>query len=309
MVTQEPEFAKGRGPVPPCPGPEVVPNRVREGQHLEEPGYAEDREHETGSGTAGVGARKLARKASDPVAGPSAPPDDEAAWAKVAALVSPARLDCDSAKELAMLSKNLFTAAAAAALALLLSPVPALAHCDTLDGPVVKDARRALEAKDVTPVLKWVKPEQEKGIREVFAQVLEVRAQGAKARGLADRLFFETLVRIHREGEGAPYTGLKPAGMEIAEGIAGADAALETGSVDALVKTLTHAVEHGVRERFATAAEARKHLGENVDKGRQFVAAYVEFMHYAERIHQDASTRAADSEHGHQPATGTHRQQ
>ncbi len=196
-----------------------------------------------------------------------------------------------------MLSKKLFSAAAAASLALLLSPVPARAHCDTLDGPVVKDAKRALEAKDVTPVLKWVKVEKEREIREVFAQAVEVRAQGGTARELADRLFFETLVRVHREGEGAPFTGLKPAGTEIAEAVAGADTALDTGSVDALVKTLTHAVEHGVRSRFAKAAEARKHMGEDVGKGREFVAAYVEFTHYAERIHQDASASAA-----HQPA-------
>ena len=37
----------------------------------------------------------------------------------------------------------------------------AFAHCDTLDGPVVKTARAALEKGDVTPILKWVTNEYE----------------------------------------------------------------------------------------------------------------------------------------------------
>jgi hypothetical protein len=39
---------------------------------------------------------------------------------------------------------------------LVLVPTAARAHCDTLDGPVVKTARDALDAKDVRPVLACV---------------------------------------------------------------------------------------------------------------------------------------------------------
>ena len=86
------------------------------------------------------------------------------------------------------------------------------AHCDTLEGPVVSTAKAALENGDVTPVLKWVKEDDEKEIRELFAKTLSARKQGKEARELADRYFFETLVRVHRAGEKAPFTGLKPAG-------------------------------------------------------------------------------------------------
>lgn len=179
-----------------------------------------------------------------------------------------------------------------AGLSLLAVAAPAGAHCDTLDGPVVKDAQAALAAGDVTPVLKWVRPEAEPELREAFRHAVAVRALGVEAKELADRFFFETLVRVHRQGEGAPYTGLKPAGTEVEAGIQGADKALESGSVDALVKALTSQVEHGLRERFAHAAEARKHAGHGVEKGREYVAAYVEFMHYAERLHAGATTPA-----------------
>lgn len=164
-----------------------------------------------------------------------------------------------------------------------LGSLAAQAHCDTLDGPVVTEARLALEKGDVTPVLKWVKPEAETEIREAFALTLNVRAKGPEAKELADRFFFETLVRVHREGEGAPYTGLKPAG-EIPPGIALADKALEKASVEDLQKTLKDHLTAGLKERFAEVVEAKKHAGESVEKGREFVEAYVVFIHYAEGL-------------------------
>jgi hypothetical protein len=186
--------------------------------------------------------------------------------------------------------------AAAAVVCLALVPRAALAHCDTLDGPVVKDARAALDSKDVAPVLKWVRPDKESEIREAFRRTLAVRPLGAEARALADRFFFETRVRVHREGEGAPYTGLKPVGTAVDPGIAASDTALETGSVDPLVKLLSSEVDRGLRQRFAAASAARTHAAESVEKGRQYVQAYVSFMHYAERLLADASTTAPHGE-------------
>ena len=201
--------------------------------------------------------------------------------------------------------------ALAGALLLTLVPRAALAHCDTLDGPVVKDARVALDTKDVTPVLKWVSSAKEGEIREAFQHALGVRALGPQARALADQFFFETLVRVHRDGEGAPYTGLKPAGTAVDPGIAASDTALETGSVEPLVKLLTAEVDKGLRQRFGEAAAARKHSAESVEKGREFVAAYVQFMHYAERLLLNATSAPSHAEHGQaaqqgQPAVHAH---
>ncbi|MFB3921264.1 MAG: DUF6448 family protein [Terriglobia bacterium] len=182
--------------------------------------------------------------------------------------------------------------------ALIWLPSLAWAHCDTLEGPVVKAAKLALERGDVTPVLKWVKAQHEPEIREAFAQTLKVRATGSEARALADRFFFETLVRLHREGEGAPYTGLKPPGTKPEPAVLAADQALEHGSVDALVKLLADEVAAGVRKRFAHAAVAKKGADNTIDAGREFVAAYVEFVHYAEGVHS-AATGLATS---HEPA-------
>jgi hypothetical protein len=211
-----------------------------------------------------------------------------------------ARRNCEEAQ--AMRTKF---AVAAAGLFLLFAPRGAAAHCDTLDGPVVTDARLALEAKEVTPVLKWVRPADEAEIREAFARAVAVRAAGGDAAVLADRYFFETLVRVHRAGEGAPYNGLLPAGTAVDPGIAATDAALASGSADALVRLVAGEVEKGLRGRHARAAEARKHAGDSVDRGREYVAAYVDLMHYAERLVQAAGTSAPHGEHG-KPAEHAH---
>ena len=168
---------------------------------------------------------------------------------------------------------------------------PIQAHCDTMDGPVVKDAIAALEAGDVTAVLKWIRPEDEREIRTLFDQVEAVRAQGESARALADRYFFESLVRIHRAGEGAPYTGLKPAGAAEPV-IAASDRALDRGKIDTLVDKITSHIAEGIRQRFQTTLAAKQHAKNSVPAGRAYVAAYAEFTHYVEGLHQAAAGTA-----------------
>jgi hypothetical protein len=161
----------------------------------------------------------------------------------------------------------------------------AAAHCDSMDGPVVKAAQLAIKTGDITPVLKWVHKADEPKIRSAFQRTLKVRALDADARDLADYYFFETLVRLHRASEGEPYTGLKPVGAQVEPGIALADTALASGSVEELVGQVTAEVAASIRRRFARVQEAGKHANENVDSGRTYVAAYVEFIHYIESVH------------------------
>lgn len=178
----------------------------------------------------------------------------------------------------------------------------AAAHCDTMDGPVVVEARVALEKGDVTPVLKWVRPEQEAEVRKAFRRAVAVRGEGAEAKDLADLYFFETLVRLHRAAENAPYTGLKPAG-EVEAPIAAADQALANGDVEALSRGLRQAVERGVKERFEKLLEARRRKDESVEAGRRYVEAYVVFVHYVEGVHH--AVHAADA-HGSEGGTHVH---
>jgi uncharacterized protein DUF6448 len=168
---------------------------------------------------------------------------------------------------------------------LLLFSAAASAHCDSLDGPVIRDAIAALEKRDAAPVLKWVKSEHEAEIRGAFARTIAVRGLSREAGQLADRYFFETLVRIHRAGEGEPFTGLKPAGS-IEPGIDAADKALEKGSGAALATELAQAVNDGVRRRFDATLAHKQHASDSVDAGRKYVEAYVDYVHFVESVHR-----------------------
>jgi hypothetical protein len=178
---------------------------------------------------------------------------------------------------------------------LLLMPSTAAAHCDTMNGPVVTDAKIALRTGDVTPVLKWVRQADEREIRTAFERAMKVRALGPEAREFADNYFFETLVRVHRASEGEPYTGLKPEETQVEAVILRADQALQTGSPDRLVKQAASDVSEGIRQRFARVQEAASTANSSADEGRRYVAAYVDFIHYVESIHA-ASTGTSHPE-------------
>lgn len=168
----------------------------------------------------------------------------------------------------------------------------ASAHCDGLDGPVVKAAQTALETGDLNQVLIWVRPEDEDEIKKAFGETLAVRKLHPQAQTLADRYFFETLVRVHRAGENAPYTGLKPAGRDLGPAIPAADKALETGSDEALTKLLTDEVREGLTKHFKQVIEKKKFAPNDVAAGREYIEAYVTYIHYVERLHEAAEKQS-----------------
>lgn len=180
---------------------------------------------------------------------------------------------------------------------LLITPTGLSAHCDGMDGPVVKAAKKALETGNISLVLIWVQKQDEETIQRAFEKTLAVRKLNSEAKELADMYFFETLVRIHRAGEGAPYTGLKPAGRDLGPAIPAADQAIDSGSEKVLMKILKENVQEGVLEHFKEALERKKFNENDVERGREFVKAYVEFVHYVERIYE-ATKKSA---HGHFP--------
>ena len=169
-----------------------------------------------------------------------------------------------------------------------LLPGSAWGHCDGLDGPVVGAARKALASGDVDLVLVWVQESDEKEIRDAFQRTLTVRKLGGEAQELADRFFFETLVRLHRRGEGAPYTGLVPAGRDLGPAIPLADQALAEGKVDRIAALIVEETKKGLVERFQRAKEARDYRPSDVTAGREYVEAYVTYVHYVERAHEAA---------------------
>lgn len=172
-------------------------------------------------------------------------------------------------------------------------------HCDSMDGPVVRAARKALESEDVTVVLPYVSIEGEEELRRAFDQVIPVRKSGALAREVADRYFFETAVRVHRAGEGAPYTGLKPPGLDVGPVIPVAEKALETGFADELLCLLTDTVRTEVQKRFERAMDLRARPGRTVDEAREYVQAMLGLQVYAHTLYQCAHADPHEGAHAH----------
>ncbi|MDD5704489.1 MAG: DUF6448 family protein [Kiritimatiellae bacterium] len=178
---------------------------------------------------------------------------------------------------------NKIRSAQIAVLALALGTGMALAHCDTTGGPIIPEAKAALEKGDVTPILKWIAKEHEAEIKTAFAKAVTVRAKGPEAQQLADQYFLETIVRLHRAGEGFAFTGIKDEQPEKIVQLS--DQALAAGSCDDLIKRVQGHVGMAIREKFNKVAEAAKNKDKSVEAGRVYVAAYVEYTHFVEGIH------------------------
>lgn len=165
-------------------------------------------------------------------------------------------------------------------------------HCDTMNGPVVLAAKKALETGNVNLILIWVQKDDEPLIKEAFNKTLAVRKLNSDAKKLADMYFFETVVRIHRAGEGVAYTGLKDAESEIEPGIEAADQAISSGTVEHLLHHLTGGVNNNINAQFTGVMKKKNLAADNVEAGREYVQAYVQFIHYVERLHQAVSKTA-----------------
>ena len=145
-------------------------------------------------------------------------------------------------------------------------------HCDSLDGPVVVAALKALEAKDVNLILSYVPEDGEQEVIDAFNKVLPLREQTEIAE-VVDLYFFEIVVRVHRLGEGEPYTGLKPAGLSEGPVVPVAEQAIETGSPDKLLQLLTEIVQTQVKKRFDRITALQNHADGPVVEAREYVEA------------------------------------
>lgn len=176
-------------------------------------------------------------------------------------------------------------------------------HCDSMDGPVVKAAIQALNTGRVEHVLPYVPEQGEAEVIDTFQQVLPLHQQSNGAKEVADLHFFETVVRIHRAGEGAPYTGLKPAGLDVGPVIPVAERAIESGSPDELAGLLTEVVRAEVRERLAYAMELKRHATHSVEAAREYVEAMLGLEVWSHKLYMTAKGPAHIGSHEHEEST------
>ena len=182
---------------------------------------------------------------------------------------------------------------------------PACAHCDTEEGPTVQDGIRALETGNVNHALKWVFPEGEREVRAAFAAALAGRTGRSGQAAQAERHFLETLVRVHRGGEGAGYDGIKPTGTELPPEVVAADAALDAGTIDPLRGLIPADRWDELEKRFNVALGRKGFDVDDLAAARDYVAAYVHYFKYAEG--EDEHHHQGSHNHGpHSPGSPDH---
>jgi len=172
-------------------------------------------------------------------------------------------------------------------------------HCDSMDGPVVTAARSALEKGNVELALPFVKKESENEVLGAFEKALAVREMCEPAQEIADLYFFETVVRLHREGEGAEFTGIKPAGLDVGPVIPIAEEAIETGDADHLETILCEEIKHQIHHRLEEAMRLKKHVDEGVDQAREYVEAMLGFQVWSHKLFITARSSPHEGGHGH----------
>jgi hypothetical protein len=182
---------------------------------------------------------------------------------------------------------------------LLAGHAAAAAHCDSLDGPVAKAVEQALETGNLHLVMPYAPASAEAELNAAFLEARKVRMLGADARKLADRSFMETAIRLHRAGEGAPFTGLKPAGVDYGPAIPAAERTVETGDLQHVKSVLFAELEHALAERLAHVRELRTapaapNTYAEVAPARERISAELGFVTFAEAVRQVL--------HGHAPA-------
>ena len=176
---------------------------------------------------------------------------------------------------------------------------PAFAHCDSYDGPVVKDALQALETNNVGLVYKWISTEQEAEISALFTKTYNLKKGDKEIYSLVEKHFLETLIRLHRQTEGFGFDGIKAAGTTKPI-VQLSDKAIETGNVENLINQLNGHIAKVVEDKYNAVKELEKVKNESPEKGRDYVKAYVMYTHSLEAIHDIVEKVASGhAEHGH----------
>jgi hypothetical protein len=177
----------------------------------------------------------------------------------------------------------------ASALLVIVAPGTIQAHCDSIGGPVATAALNALETGNVNLVLPYAPASAEPELTAAFNQASVIRTQNADAKAMADRYLMETAVRLHRAGENAPYTGLKPAETDFGPAIPVAERAIETGRIEPLLEFMTKEMTHGLTERFehvmAVKAIKAPIAAAEVPAVRERVSEELGFIGYVEGVY------------------------
>lgn len=170
------------------------------------------------------------------------------------------------------------------------------AHCDTMDGPVVADSKKAFDSKNINYALKWVKAGDEAEVRQAFDLAMKVRPLNNDAKLVAEQYFYNILIRVHRAAEGESFTGVKPSGTPIDENVREADKAIESGNLSKLETMVPKNRLPELKERYNKVMTMKNFDVNDLNAGREYIEAYVQFFKYAEGEEGHGHGKGGESE-------------
>jgi hypothetical protein len=128
---------------------------------------------------------------------------------------------------------------------------------------------------------------------------MQVRRLNPEAEQLSENYFFETLVRLHRSGEGLSYTGVKPIGYPVDIKIIASDESIAKGNLSPLVSLVSKDKIEQLKVLFEKVMSLKEFDVNNVQAGREYVEAYVSFFHYAEGEAEHSSSGVEEAYTGY----------
>ncbi|MDR7855243.1 DUF6448 family protein [Tissierella sp.] len=193
---------------------------------------------------------------------------------------------------------------------MIMLPISASAHCDTMDGPTVIDGLEAMEENNINHALIWVMPDYEAEITEVFELSMKVKDLSPDAKALAEQYFLSELIRVHRAGEGAPFTGVKPSGTTVDKVVIAADESIAIGDLSPMEGLIEEERMQELEERFDNAMALKDFDVNDVEAGREYIEAYVKFFKFAEGEEDHHGEVGGHEEAGHsEEETATHEEE
>ncbi|MDD1678839.1 MAG: DUF6448 family protein [Methanomicrobiales archaeon] len=167
----------------------------------------------------------------------------------------------------------------------------------------MKACRKALESGNVNYALIWIPEESEPELKAAFDRTFRARKEGREIQEIADDWFFETAIRLHRAGEGEPYTGLKPAGLDEGPVVPRAERAISAEDPADPIQFILHTVEEDLQNRFKHVMNTKKYDVNDVRAGRAFIQAYINFVVYAHHLYLSVTSGGGHKKGGHNHET------
>ncbi|MDI9436727.1 MAG: DUF6448 family protein [Euryarchaeota archaeon] len=159
-------------------------------------------------------------------------------------------------------------------------------HSESMDGPVVNAAEKALDMENVNYVLPFVPLEHEGELKEAFERTIIVRELSASAAELADYWFFETAVRLHLSGRGKPYHGIKPAGYNRRPALTLAEEALKKENSLDLINFMVSFMQEDIQTRFEDVLSKKDYELKDIESGRDYISSMQDFIRYLDKLYE-----------------------